>query len=92
MKYLIRIAPLLLVLVVGSFQFAKAQNASVYFGLGTAVDSSTGQPIDTFGDGTLFNTPKMGGLFETIGGDFMFRPHLGVGSKPRSEAKAIMRD
>jgi hypothetical protein len=79
LKYLIRIAPLLFILLTGSVQFAKAQDASVYFGLGTATDSSNGQAINTFGNGTLFNTPKMGGLFETFGGDVMFRPHLGVG-------------
>ncbi|MGD0964513.1 MAG: hypothetical protein ABSA57_11500 [Candidatus Acidiferrales bacterium] len=78
MKYRICIA-LLLVLMKGSVQLAQAQSASVYFGLGTAVDSSNGQPVDTFGNGTVFNTPKMAGLFETLGGDVMFRPHLGVG-------------
>lgn len=78
MKYIIRIV-FILFLLAGSVAIAKAQGASVYFGLGTAVDSSTGEPLDTFGDGTLFNTPRMGGLFETVGGDFMFRPHLGAG-------------
>jgi len=79
LKYIIRIFPLVLILLFGSVQMTKAQSASLYFGLGTAVDSSNGQPIDTFGNGTLLNTPRLGGLFETIGGDFMFRPHFGVG-------------
>lgn len=79
MKYLIRTILAFFFLLTGSVQLAKAQTASAYFGLGTAVNSSTGQPIDTFGDGTLFNTPRMGGLFETLGGDFMFRSHLGAG-------------
>ena len=78
MKYAIRIA-FTLFMFATSAQFAKAQSASVYFGLGTAVDSSNGQPINTFGDGTLYNTPRMGGLFETVGGGVMFRPHFGVG-------------
>ena len=78
MKYFVRIA-LVLFLMTGSVQLAKAQSASAYFGLGTAVDSTNGQPINTFGNGTLFNTPRMGGLFETVGGDVMFRPNLGVG-------------
>jgi hypothetical protein len=78
-KYEIRIILTLFFFLIGSAQLAKAQGASVYFGLGTAVDSSNGQPIDTFGNGTFYNTPRMGGLFETVGGDFMFRPHLGVG-------------
>jgi len=79
LKHAIRVFPLLMVLLFGSVQFAKAQNASVYFGLGSVHDGSNGQSIDTFGDGTLFNTPSMVGLFETIGGDVMFKPHLGVG-------------
>ena len=78
MKYLIRVV-VALFLMTSSSQLAKDQGASVYFGLGTAVDSSSGQPIDTFGNGTVYNTPKMGGLFENVGGDVMFRPHLGVG-------------
>ena len=79
MKHAMRIFPLLAILLFGSARLAKAQSATVYFGLGTARDSSNGQPIDTFGDGTLYSTPRMAGLFETIGGDFMFRPQLGVG-------------
>jgi hypothetical protein len=79
LRYPIRIFLILFVLIAASARLANAQSASVYFGLGTAVDSSTGQPIDTFGDGTLFKTPRMGGLFETFGGDVMLRPHWGVG-------------
>ena len=80
MKYQIRIIfALLSFLLLGSVHLAQAQSASAYFGLGTAVDSTNGQPINTFGNGTLFNTPRMGGLFETVGGDVMFRPNLGVG-------------
>ena len=79
MKYSTRAFAVLAILLFGSLHMAKAQSASVYFGLGTARDSSNGQPIDTFGDGTLFSTPRMGGLFETIGGDVMFKPSFGVG-------------
>lgn len=79
MKYTIRILPLLAILLLGSVQLAKAQSASVYFGLGTARDGSNGQAIDTFGTGTPLNTPRMDGLFEMIGGDVMFRPSFGVG-------------
>ena len=79
MKDKIRILPVLAILLFGSGQLAKAQSASIYFGLGTARDGSNGQAIDTFGNGTVFNTPRMGGLFETIGGDVMFRQNFGVG-------------
>jgi hypothetical protein len=58
-----------------------AQNASAYFGLGTMTDSSNNQSIDTFGTGNPLNTPRLGGLFETIGGDVMVRPQLGFGAE-----------
>src|SRR5579875_1423967 len=50
----------------------------VFVGAGTVNDSSNGQSIDTFGDGTLYNTPKMAGAIAKIGADFMFTPHFGV--------------
>lgn len=70
---------LLMVLLFVGNKRANAQNASVYFGLGTATDRANSQPIDTFGTGIPLSPPQMGGLFETFGGDFMFRPHLGFG-------------
>jgi hypothetical protein len=57
-----------------------AQQANVYFGVGTATDSSNGQAIDPLGTGTLYPTPKMTGAFLSAGGGFMFRPHFGVGA------------
>lgn len=80
MKPIIRTFAMLLLLF-GAAKFTDAQNASVYFGVGSAHDSATGQPIDTFGDGTLFNTPTLGGPFITLGGDVMVRPKLGVGAE-----------
>jgi len=50
---------------------AHAQSLSGYFAGGTAIEGAA-EPIDTFGNGTYYNTPKMGGFFETIGADFMF--------------------
>ncbi len=61
---------------------ANAQSkADVYFGMGTARDTSTGQFIDTFGTGTALPTPDLGGVFGTIGGGFMLTPHFGVGGE-----------
>jgi hypothetical protein len=91
LKYFIRIFLTVVLMLSGYAQIAEAQSATVYFGLGTAVDSSTGQPIDTFGDGTLFNTPRMGGLFETLGGDVMIRPHLGVGFETSFRSQSTTR-
>ncbi len=90
MKYLIRVV-VALFLITSSSQLAKAQGASVYFGLGTAVDSSSGQPIDTFGNGTVYNTPKMGGLFENSAETSCSGRIWEWDLKRASGARAIMR-
>jgi hypothetical protein len=73
-------APLFLVILLfGSAKVAKAQSGDVYFNIGTATAKSSNQSIDTFGDGNLYTTPAMGGVFGGFGADFMFRPTLGVG-------------
>lgn len=56
-------------------------SGSAYFGLGTAFDSSNGQLIDTFSNGTLYNTPKITGLFGDTGASVMFNQHWGVGGE-----------
>lgn len=81
LKRILHTFSLLFALLFWVANVANAQTASAYFGLGTATNSSSGRGIDTFGNGTIFNTPKMGGLFGTIGADFMFRPHLGIGAE-----------
>jgi len=58
-----------------------AQQANVYIGLGTAVDSSNGQVLDPLGTGTATSTPRLGGLFATVGGEFMVTPHFGAGAE-----------
>ncbi len=57
-----------------------AQGANVYFGLGTATDTSSNQLIDTFGTGDVFGTPKLGGTFAHVGGTAMLTKHYGVGA------------
>jgi len=66
-------------LVFGSVKTASGQGGDIYFNLGTAIDKSNGQSIDTFGDGTLRSTPKMTGMFGGIGGSFMLKPTIGFG-------------
>jgi hypothetical protein len=56
----------------------NAQDISAYFGLGTAMDSSSNQQIDTFGNGVLYPTPEVTGLFATVGAEYMFSPHFGA--------------
>jgi hypothetical protein len=59
---------------------ARAQSVSGYFAAGTATDSSAGE-VNTLNNGTLLEGPKMGGFFETVGGDFLFFHNLGVGAE-----------
>jgi len=59
---------------------AAAQSGSVYLAGGTATDSSTG-PLNTLGAGVTFNTPRMGGLFGTVGGDVILRHRIGGGAE-----------
>ena len=70
---------LFLILLFGSANLANAQSGDVYFNIGTATAKSSGQSIDTFGDGNLFTTPKMDGVFGGFGGSYMLKPMLGVG-------------
>ena len=61
---------------------AHAQSGvDVFFGVGTAQAPSSNQLIDTFGDGTLYSTPHLGGTFGKAGADIMFTPHFGVGGE-----------
>jgi outer membrane protein W len=62
--------------------FAQAQTGlDVFFGVGTATDSSSGQKIDTFGTGSPFTTPSLAGTFGRVGADYMFKPWIGVGAE-----------
>jgi outer membrane protein W len=73
--------PIAFAMFVGA-TFAQAQSGlDVYFGVGTATDSSNGRSIDTFGTGTPFTTPSMAGTFGKVGADYMFKPWIGVGAE-----------
>ena len=78
-KFRVYTVLLLFVLLFGGVKFANAQSGDVYFGVGTATDKSSGQAIDTFGNGVNYTTPKMNGMFGTFGADYMLRPVLGIG-------------
>jgi hypothetical protein len=67
-------------LVVSSMP-ARAQQFNVFAGAGTASDDSSRQAIDAFGNGNFINTPKLGGLFLNVGGEFMFTNHFGAGAE-----------
>jgi hypothetical protein len=57
----------------------RAQQVDVYLGLGTVRADSTGQSIDTFGDGNLYSTPALGGVFTDVGASVFFNRQFGVG-------------
>ncbi len=61
-------------------QSASAQSANVYFGAGTAMDSSSNQQIDTFATGVPYTTPKLGGTFLDAGATMLFSDRFGVGT------------
>ncbi len=60
---------------------AQSPQVNLYVGLGTATDGSNGQTINTFGTGDFLATPKMTGLFATVGGGLMLTPHWGAGAE-----------
>lgn len=61
-------------------QMSFAQSANLYFGVGTATDSSSGAQIDTFGTGNPFTTPSLGGAHLDLGATVLFTKHVGVGA------------
>lgn len=71
----------LLTFTFGALSASAQIGPDVFFGVGTASASSSGQSIDTYGDGTLYGTPRLGGAFGKLGADFMITPHLGVGGE-----------
>jgi hypothetical protein len=61
---------------------AHAQtNLDVFFGVGTARDSSSNTLVDTFGNGVLYSTPKLDGTFGKIGADVLLSHGLGFGGE-----------
>ena len=62
-------------------QMAIAQEVAAYLGLGIAHDGSSGKQVDTFGDGTLYHTPSLGGPFANLGASVFFGKHVGAGAE-----------
>jgi hypothetical protein len=84
LKFITRMIPLLVLLLLAVVEKAGAQGASVYFGAGSATNSATSDPTcpaphELF-DFVTMNcepSPTMGGAFGVFGSDFMILPHLG---------------
>lgn len=72
---------LITVLVLSAFSpsTVRAQQVDVFLGIGTARASSSGRSIDTFGDGTLYATPALSGVFEDFGLNVLVGKQLGFG-------------
>jgi hypothetical protein len=63
--------------VVTGSAYAQA-GLDAFFGVGTASAPSSGQLVDTYQNGTLYGTPKMGGTFGKVGADILLSPYFGV--------------
>ena len=82
MKLTIRTFAALLLFVLGPVELAHAQRTvSVYAGVGGVWDSSANKEIDTFGNGTLYRTPALQGVFVDMGSDVMLWSKFGVGGE-----------
>jgi len=80
MLKIIRIAMPALMALTAGIPFASAQQLNAYYSVGTAMDSSSNTQIDTFGTGSPYTTPRMGGLFSDFGAGFMFAKKYGAGA------------
>jgi len=78
-KFTYRTLPLLIVLLLGTAGHASAQSLNVFFGVGSAHDSSTGQVPAGSLNGEV--APTLGGAFGIFGGNFMMNSHLGFGAE-----------
>lgn len=81
MKPIYRYAPVFLSTML-ALGIASAQSSlDVHAGVSGANASSNGQSIDTYGDGTLYNTPSLNGAFLNFGAGIMLTPHFGFGGE-----------
>ena len=62
--------------------FAHAQSSlDVHLGVSGMTDKSTGQAVDTFGDGNLYNTSSLNGVFMDFGAGVMATKRFGFGGE-----------
>jgi hypothetical protein len=79
-KFLRSGLPVALALFVAS-SAANAQSVDAFFGVGTVMDSSSNNLIDTFDTGNPYTTPGLGGAFGKAGVDFFLKPQFGVNAE-----------
>jgi len=79
-------SPGCLLLLCAPFVHAQA-TVDIHAGVSGVTAKSTGETIDTFGDGVLHQTPSLDGVLMNFGAGFMLSPRFGVGAelafKPR---------
>ena len=67
--------------LIGTVAIAAAQEVSGYLSLGGAHDSSSRKQFETYGDGVLYKTPGLDGVFATFGASISIRKSFGVGGE-----------
>jgi hypothetical protein len=78
MKLTIQMAILIGVAAVVPVGQAQIPQLNLHFGVGTAMNSSSNTLIDTFGTGSPYTTPRLGGLFLDGGASMMVTPNWGA--------------
>ena len=73
--------PLFAVAIVGVTGAYAQDSLDVHIGASGAYAKSTGQSINTFGDGNLYSTPSLNGVFMNFGAGIMMTPRFGVGGE-----------
>src|ERR1700677_3607034 len=68
-------------LTVSPLVMGQTPQAKLYIGRGAPADGWNGQAINSFGTGDFLSTPKLTGLFATVGGGLMLTPHWGAGAE-----------
>lgn len=81
MKPLLRFTPILLTSLLAIGPAGAQSSLDVHLGVSGANAKSTGQAVDTFGDGTLYNPPSLDGVFMNVGAGVMLSPHFGFGGE-----------
>ncbi|MCX6633401.1 MAG: outer membrane beta-barrel protein [Candidatus Solibacter sp.] len=79
--------PLCLAMLLGMASANAQSGLDINVGVSGANARSTGERIETFGDGNFYRTPSLDGVFMNLGGGIMLSPRLGFGAevtfKPR---------
>ena len=76
-RYATLALPVIFALGIGSAQ----TSLDVHAGASGANAKSSGQVVDTFGNGNLYQTPSLNGMFMNFGAGAMLTPRFGFGGE-----------